>query len=91
LPMKTRAWIVVAVLAVGLLLAYAYVYRSEASKPDKKSYTMKGETTVVCGWDTMPYDTHADRVAARGTALDCGIFHGYDGKPRTGPMPPVEQ
>ena len=70
-------WAMVAmILAVGLLLAYAYVYRS-LSKPDEKSFTIEGYVTHACGF-IVPADTKDDRAIARGMRLDCGIFEpGY--------------
>ena len=79
-----KLWMMVAILAVGFL-AFAYVYR--ASKPEERSFTMAGKTKVVCGWKTVPFDTHVDRTLARGTERDCGIF---PGSPRTGFMPVIE-
>lgn len=87
-----KPWTVIAILAaLSFLLASAYVYRSEEiGKPTERSFTMAGKKTVVFGEVTVPFDTHADRVRARGIRKDCGIFPGWkDGpsKGRTDPMP----
>ena len=75
----------VAILAVGFFLASAYLYRSH--QPTERSFTMKGKKTVVCGEFTVPFDTEADRVRARGMRKDCGIFSpGWkDGHGKGGP------
>ena len=73
------------IVMVGFLLASAYLYRSE--QPTERSFTMEGKKTVVCGEVTVPFDTEADRVRARGMRKDCGIFSpGWkDGHSKGGP------
>jgi hypothetical protein len=67
--------ITLAILAVGFLLACAFVYRSHHRQPSyaERSFTMVGETTAACGF-LVPYDTRADRSLARGMRVDCGIY-----------------
>jgi hypothetical protein len=68
-------WAMVVILAYGLLFASfaAGVYTYRASRPDEKSFTMKGYVTHACGF-IVPADTRDDRAIARGMRLDCGIF-----------------
>jgi hypothetical protein len=86
-----KLWTMVAILAVGFFLASAYLYRSH--QPTERSFTMKGKKTVVCGEFTVPFDTEADRVQARGMRKDCGIYPGWKdvpGKVRNDPKPAIE-
>jgi len=65
---------VLIVVVYSLLVISAGFYTYQKGTPDEKPFTMKGDTKAVCGDIKVPYDTHTDRVFARGAQRDCGIY-----------------